>query len=71
MTTQPIDAVRRARDELVDRQRAVDDARQDLYRAVAAASESGLPPRVVAEAAGWRTRKAVYDAALKIRGGAA
>lgn len=67
MTTDPIGAVRRARDELVDRQRAVDDARQDLYRAVAAASSAGLPPMVVAEAAGWKTRKAVYDAALKIR----
>lgn len=44
------------------RQDELRDARLDLYRAAAEAHAGGGSPAVIAAAAGWKTRKSVYDA---------
>lgn len=44
------------------RQDELREARFDLYRAASEAHLSGGSPVVIAAAAGWKTRKSVYDA---------
>lgn len=54
--------VEAARDYLNARTNAVNVARQGLYAQVAEAARAGLPVGEIASAAGWKTKKAVYDA---------
>lgn len=42
-------------------------ARTELYRSVLHAADSGCATMAVAAAAGWRTKKAVYDACRSVR----
>lgn len=54
--------VEAARDYLKARTNAVNVARQSLYAQVAEAARAGVPVGAIASAAGWKTKKAVYDA---------
>lgn len=47
---------------LRDMQKMVDSARMGLYRRVKDAHESKVSPTLISRAAGWKTKKAVYDA---------
>jgi len=55
-------AVEDAREFLRARTNAVSIARADLYAKVADAWRNGISPGDIAKAAGWNTKKAVYDA---------
>lgn len=75
MTDTPADRNRRAlndvatrRDWLIGATKAADRARTDLYRAVHAATLAGVPTMAIADAAGWKTKKAVYDACRAVDG---
>lgn len=49
-------------DYLRDMERMVASARMGLYRKVKEAHEDKVSPTRIAAAAGWKTKKAVYDA---------
>lgn len=57
-----IEKVRSARETLDHALRLVGEARINLYDAVKIAHEGGMGPSEIAQAAGWKTKKAVYDA---------
>jgi hypothetical protein len=63
-----LDAVRTAAARLAALTASVDKARADLYAAVHGATLTGAPTMTVADAAGWRTKKAVYDACRIVDG---
>lgn len=63
----PIERVEASRRTLSHAQRLVREARINLYEAIAVASEEGHGTRELAEAAGWKTKKAVYDAIQAVR----
>jgi sugar phosphate permease len=54
--------VEAARDYLRARTNAVSVARMGLYAQVSAAAQAGIPVGEIAASAGWKTKKAVYDA---------
>lgn len=57
-----LNAVEDARNFLRARTNAVAVARAALYERVADAWRNGISPGDIAKAAGWSTKKAVYDA---------
>jgi len=63
-----LDDVRTAAARLFALTASVDKARADLYSAVHAATLYGAPTMTVASAAGWKTKKAVYDACRIVDG---
>lgn len=62
-----LDKLRQARAHLAASIVVTDEARLELYRRVRAAVDAGHGPLTVADAAGWSTKKAVYDALAKLR----
>lgn len=68
MRASAIDRVATERHRLTSLTMSADRARADLYRAVHAATLAGVPTMVVADAAGWKTKKAVYDACRSVDG---
>lgn len=62
-----LDKLRQARLHLDASTIVANEARLELYRRVRAAVDAGHGPMTVADAAGWSTKKAVYDALSKLR----
>ena len=54
--------IRKQADYLRDMERMVASARMGLYRKVKDAHADKVSPTRIADAAGWKTKKAVYDA---------
>lgn len=57
-----MEKIREQAEYLRDMERMVASARMGLYRRVREAHADKASPTRIAEAAGWKTKKAVYDA---------
>lgn len=57
--------IRKQAEYLWDMERMVASARMGLYRKVREAHEDKVSPTRIAAAAGWKTKKAVYDAVAR------
>lgn len=66
--TYNLEVVRQAAADLRDLETKAAKARAFLYGAVSDAHLTGVRVVEIAEAAGWRTKKAVYDACRAARG---
>lgn len=58
--------VRNARTSLDEQTRIMDSARIRMYRRVRDAKQAGVPLASIAQAAGWSTKQAVYDAVVRL-----
>lgn len=70
MTEDTLDRVSAAARRLKAYEEVTRIARQALYAAVSDASADGHPTMTIASSAGWRTKKAVYDAIRAARSSA-
>lgn len=70
MTDDALDRVATAAHRLKMSEAVTKIARHDLYAAVSDASAAGHPTMTIASSAGWRTKKAVYDAIRAARSSA-